>query len=651
MSELILQVDILEDGQVVDSHELSDKKIKVGKLASSQLHLDDPKVSRIHAVLERQGDGTYQAIDLGSASGTYINGTKITKGVVRNGDELRFGETTVRVTIVDLVARRQAQQEAAAAQAVTEVPEGHIELEDGTVVEPFTMEGYYDDAGNYIPGYYDHDGLYHYGYGYYDDEGAWQVAHGFYDPEGEWVPTPPPEGERPSDTELYTAQFFSDDSGGVLEIAYLWSDAVLDVQTFKKPRSVFIGGDETNDYVLEDQRLTHPKFPLVVFEEHQGYRVVFTGQMQGTIQREGEQYSLDEAIEQGLARPSSAVQGGFELAMTRGTSVRLDFGRNTFLLHFTSMPAMVAGASIGLEGAPFFYQSVSLALHVAFMLLVFMLPDGYGGLELSGLDLDDRFAEMDLDPEDEEEEEDELDAFEDDSDPEDAQEAEAPPEDREVTEEDIEIEGADDMDEDELQDARDQFIAQEAGALAALGDPQSAIGPDMNTNLVGLDTDVAGDGTFGFGAEGPGRIGAGDGEGLGHAGVGGGTGPGGGGTGGTPSGSLDHETLNPTVVPQEPVTEGALDREIIQRVVRQNRRDIQNCYEAELNRDPTLQGRITMQWVISPSGDVVSASVQESTMNNSAVEQCMAQRIQRWSFPAPDGGGIVRVNYPFNFST
>ena len=58
-----------------------------------------------------------------------------------------------------------------------------------------------------------------------------------------------------------------------------------------------------------------------------------------------------------------------------------------------------------------------------------------------------------------------------------------------------------------------------------------------------------------------------------------------------------------------------------------------------------------MTWVIAPNGSVVSSSVSETTMNNATVENCMAQRIRRWVFPEPDGGGVVRVNYPFNFST
>ena len=113
----------------------------------------------------------------------------------------------------------------------------------------------------------------------------------------------------------------------------------------------------------------------------------------------------------------------------------------------------------------------------------------------------------------------------------------------------------------------------------------------------------------------------------------------------------DREVREPVIVPGEPAITGSLDREIIQRVVRQHRREMTHCYEQELRRNPSLEGRIVMTWVIAANGSVVTASVAETTMNNRNVENCMAQRIRRWVFPEPDGGGIVRVNYPFNFSS
>jgi hypothetical protein len=43
--------------------------------------------------------------------------------------------------------------------------------------------------------------------------------------------------------------------------------------------------------------------------------------------------------------------------------------------------------------------------------------------------------------------------------------------------------------------------------------------------------------------------------------------------------------------------------------------------------------------------------VQQSTLGDDTVEQCIAQAIERWTFPKPSGGGIVIVSYPFVLKT
>lgn len=69
--------------------------IKVGKLVSSHLRLDDDRVSRMHAVIEVADTGEVSIIDLGSHQGTTVNGVKISKtaGRLRDGDVLRLGDT------------------------------------------------------------------------------------------------------------------------------------------------------------------------------------------------------------------------------------------------------------------------------------------------------------------------------------------------------------------------------------------------------------------------------------------------------------------------------------------------------------------------------------------------------------------------------
>ena len=58
---------------------------------------------------------------------------------------------------------------------------------------------------------------------------------------------------------------------------------------------------------------------------------------------------------------------------------------------------------------------------------------------------------------------------------------------------------------------------------------------------------------------------------------------------------------------------------------------------------------MAVKFTIAGNGSVIAASVEESSMNDSAVENCIVGKIRRWVFPAPKGGGIVVVKYPFIF--
>lgn len=99
----------------------------------------------------------------------------------------------------------------------------------------------------------------------------------------------------------------------------------------------------------------------------------------------------------------------------------------------------------------------------------------------------------------------------------------------------------------------------------------------------------------------------------------------------------------------KPLIVGSLDKEIIRRVVREHMAQIKYCYERELTRSPGLYGKIIMKWVINGNGSVSRATVASTTMKNKQVEGCIASKIRTWRFPKPKGGGIVIVNYPFVF--
>ena len=101
----------------------------------------------------------------------------------------------------------------------------------------------------------------------------------------------------------------------------------------------------------------------------------------------------------------------------------------------------------------------------------------------------------------------------------------------------------------------------------------------------------------------------------------------------------------------DPIVLGALDKSIIDRIVKQNLPQIRYCYQKELNKNPKLFGKLVVKFVIAKDGSVSSASTKASTLKNPIVEQCVNSRFRRMRFPKPKGGGIVIVSYPFVFNS
>lgn len=100
----------------------------------------------------------------------------------------------------------------------------------------------------------------------------------------------------------------------------------------------------------------------------------------------------------------------------------------------------------------------------------------------------------------------------------------------------------------------------------------------------------------------------------------------------------------------EEVILGTLDKDVIDAVVKRNMNQVRYCYQRELTKVPTLEGKIVVKFVITKDGTVSSAVTKASTMASPAVEECVNGRFMRMQFPQPTGGGIVIVSYPFTFS-
>ena len=75
------------------------RRLNVGRATDNELSLHDGSVSKIHATLLMNQQGTLLVADTGSTNGTFINGRRISYGEARqivDGDVVGFGDVEVR---------------------------------------------------------------------------------------------------------------------------------------------------------------------------------------------------------------------------------------------------------------------------------------------------------------------------------------------------------------------------------------------------------------------------------------------------------------------------------------------------------------------------------------------------------------------------
>ena len=81
---------VILNGAMVGNHFIDKGRITIGRRSGNDIHLDDPGVSKEHAVIQTVGnDHIFE--DLGSTNGSTMNGSRITKHILQNGDVIELG--------------------------------------------------------------------------------------------------------------------------------------------------------------------------------------------------------------------------------------------------------------------------------------------------------------------------------------------------------------------------------------------------------------------------------------------------------------------------------------------------------------------------------------------------------------------------------
>lgn len=118
------------------------------------------------------------------------------------------------------------------------------------------------------------------------------------------------------------------------------------------------------------------------------------------------------------------------------------------------------------------------------------------------------------------------------------------------------------------------------------------------------------------------------------------------------AGLIEGPSIEPPPVPiielAKAEVDGALDRDVIRRIVRAHVNEIRRCYATGLEAEPSLAGTIELGFVIDPDGRITKV-VDHTTPEQFAdleVRQCITRALRRWKFPKPHDGQPVTVRYP-----
>lgn len=76
--------------------DLLDERLSLGRDSENDIVIDNTYISAFHAEFLRQSDGGYEVVDLQSSNGTFVNGQRVERSLVKGGDKIRFGQLEAR---------------------------------------------------------------------------------------------------------------------------------------------------------------------------------------------------------------------------------------------------------------------------------------------------------------------------------------------------------------------------------------------------------------------------------------------------------------------------------------------------------------------------------------------------------------------------
>jgi hypothetical protein len=103
---------------MTNTHPRPATTIRIGRTPDNDIALPDLHVSRHHAELRRNPDGSWELVDVGSHGGTFVNGKRITRTPLTEQDTISIGHATFRLSDGEL---RQCADESPVSASAHEV--------------------------------------------------------------------------------------------------------------------------------------------------------------------------------------------------------------------------------------------------------------------------------------------------------------------------------------------------------------------------------------------------------------------------------------------------------------------------------------------------------------------------------------------------
>ncbi len=648
---LTLTFQVSQGDTLIRTERLVEESVTIGSGAAALLSLPGTSLAELHAVVNVE-NGAVHLFDLGSAAGTKVNGAAVSNTALKAGDTIEAGD--LKIVIQFGVEAAFQDEEATHIASAPQVRE--FVFEQAAAAPALTPSNADDEA---------------------TDPRAIVSAT----PAGAPSRAPESKSESASDEVMaILVRSQSDDPSSkgrpkVLEVSQIWGDVLLDSKVFDKGGSVTFGPESQHVWRVMGWKLLPvpaiaaplarmaPPFISKCESEWKsdfhvpanslpgkgeyrfisGNTVNVANGWDGFVDVGTQRFTFDEAVSAGKAKRSA---NGYEVPVGDDTKVAVEVDGMVF--YTKPAPAGKKAAAVLSLDYPF----------VATMML-FLMFGGIVGIAMwripyvprtDAQEIDDRYVELLM------EKPEELDNKPKPKDPDAGEGKKAKGDEGKVGKKDAKMEKAKGDKVEMKKQELDRKVVESAGLMGALADDsmaslgQAGLSGDIQGGVGGLiGTKGVQIGSGGLGGRGGGLGGGGTAEGLGGLGTKGtgsgssGYGSGGGDFGAKSTGGLGKPGGDPIIL-------GALDRSLIDEVIKRHMNQIKYCYQRELVKNNSLGGKIVIKFTIAKDGSVSSAQTKTTSMNNSAVEKCIESKFMKMQFPQPKGGGVVVVSYPFLFS-